>query len=160
MIPNMETITKEKAIKILHHKKISLFTVSDAKKLFGIENENTLHKLLQRLERAKIIQRITKGKYHFLLRETNDFQIANFLITPSYISLETALSFYGILSQFPYTITSVTPLKPKKIIYQQKEFQYTHIETKYFFGFEKKDSFLIAFPEKHSWTNFISSQKA
>lgn len=144
----MASISKEKAIKILHQKGISLLNIPDAKKIFGSKKENTLYKLLQRLEKAEVIERIAKGKYRFLLREVDDFALANFLLTPSYVSLESALSFYGILPQFPYAVTSVTPLKSKKMTYQEKEFEFSHLEKKYFFGFEKKDAFLIATPEK------------
>jgi len=144
----METISKDKAIKILHKKKISFFDITDAKKIFGIKKENTLYKLLQRLEKSDVVQRIVKGKYLFSFNEANDFELANFLVNPSYISLESALSFYGILPQFPYTITSVTPLKTKKIIYQDKEYEFSHLESKYFFGFVKRERFLIATPEK------------
>jgi predicted transcriptional regulator of viral defense system len=144
----MDAISRDKAIKILHQKRISFFDVADAKKIFGVKKENTLYKLLQRLEKSNVIGRITKGRYLFLFREYNDFELANFLIDPSYVSLESALSFYGILPQFPYTITSVTPLKSKKIIYQEKEYEFNHLEKKYFFGFIKKERFLIASPEK------------
>lgn len=144
----METISRDKAIRILHQKKISFFDIGDAKKIFALKKENTLYKLLQRLEKQKIIARIEKGKYLFLFRDHDDFELANFLVNPSYISLESALSFYGILPQFPYTITSVTPLKSKKIIFQEKEFEFSHLEGKYFFGFVKKEKFLIATPEK------------
>ena len=144
----METISKDKAIKIFHHKRISLFSVTDAKKIFKVKKENTLYKLLQRLEKSGVIKRIIKGKYLFTYREVGDFDLANFLVNPSYVSLESALSFYGILPQFPYTITSVTPLKSQKIIYQEKEYEFVHLESKYFFGFVKKDRFLIATPEK------------
>ncbi|HEK86257.1 MAG: type IV toxin-antitoxin system AbiEi family antitoxin domain-containing protein [Candidatus Saccharicenans sp.] len=78
----------------------------------------------------------------------NEFELANFLVNPSYISLESALSFYGILPQFPYPVTSLTPLKTKIINYQEKEYEYAHLESKYFWGFVKKDKFLIATPEK------------
>lgn len=144
----METISRDKAIRILHQKKIPFFDIGDAKKIFALKKENTLYKLLQRLEKQKIIVRIEKGKYLFLFRDYNDFELANFLVNPSYISLESALSFYGILPQFPYTITSVTPLKSKKIIFQEKEFEFSHLESKYFFGSVKKEKFLIATPEK------------
>lgn len=144
----METISKTKAMKILHQKKVNFFDVSDARKIFGIKKEKTLYEFLQRLEKAGIIERIVKGKYLFLFREVNDFELANFLVNPSYISLESALSFYGVLSQFPYTITSVTPLKTKKIVYRDKEYEFCHLESKYFFGFIKRDKFLIATPEK------------
>ena len=144
----METISKAKAIKILYQKRITFFEVADADKIFGIKKRKTLYELLRRLERAGVINRIIKGKYYFSLKEFNDFELANFLINPSYISLESALSFYGILSQFPYSIVSVTPLKSKKINYQGKEYEFAHLDSKYFFGFVKKDKFLIATPEK------------
>jgi len=144
----METITQIKAIKILSEKRIKFFDVNDAKKIFGVNKEKTLYEILRRLEKKGIIERIIKGKYAFLFAEFNDFELANFLVNPSYISLESALSFYGILSQFPYTITSVTLLKPRKVIYKEKEYEFCHLKNKFFFGFTKKNKFLIATPEK------------
>ena len=144
----MDTISKYKAIKILHQKRIRFFTLADAKKFFGQTKDNTLYKIIQRLEASEVIARISQGKYHFLLREVDDFELANFLMRPSCISLESALSFYGILPQFAYTITSVTPLKSKKIIYNDKEYEFAHLSKKYFFGFEKEKNFLLASPEK------------
>lgn len=144
----METININKAIHILHQKGISLFTVKDAKKIFRHKKENTLYKLLQRLENKNVVKRIKSGKYLFTFKEIPDYQLANFLVIPSYVSLESALSFYGILSQFPYTISSVTTQKNKTINYQDKEYEYNHIGTRYFFGITKKDNFLIASPEK------------
>lgn len=144
----MEPVSKTKAIKLLYQKKISFFDIGDAKRILRIKKDKTLYELLRRLEKSEVIERITKGKYYFPFRECNELELANFLVNPSYVSLESALSFYGILSQFPYTITAVTPLKTKKIIYKGKEYEFSHIESKYFFGFVKKDKFLIATPEK------------
>lgn len=144
----MESITTDKATKILYAKKVSLFSINDAKKVFKIEKDNTLYKLLQRLEKKDIIKRIENGKYLFSFIEVSDFEIANFLTSPSYISLESALSFYGILSQFPYTITSITSKKSKRVIYEDKEYEFMHIRSKYLYGFFKKNNFLIASPEK------------
>lgn len=144
----MESITTDKATKILYAKKVSLFSINDAKKVFNIEKDNTLYKLLQRLEKKDIIKRIENGKYLFSFIEVSDFEIANFSTSPSYISLESALSFYGILSQFPYTITSITSKKSKRVIYEDKEYEFMHIRSKYLYGFFKKNNFLIASPEK------------
>jgi len=144
----MESITIDKATKILYAKKVSLFSINDAKKVFNIEKDNTLYKLLQRLEKKDIIRRIENGKYLFSFIEVSDFEIANFLTSPSYISLESALSFYGIMSQFPYTITSITSKKSKRVIYEDKEYEFMHIRSKYLYGFFKKNNFLIASPEK------------
>ena len=107
---------------LIIQKKINLFSTNDAKKVFGVENNNTLYKILQRLKKKNIIRRVKNGKYLFAFSNVLGFEIANFLISPSYISLESALSFYGILSQSPYTITSITSRNSKRIIYKDKEY--------------------------------------
>jgi len=144
----METISRLEAIKILHQKKVTFFDVVDASKIFGLEKKKTLYVLLQRLEKDGVINRIVNGKYHFSFKDSHEFELANFLVNPSYVSLESALSYYGILPQFPYTVTSATPLKTKTIHYQDKEYEYSHLAGKYFWGFIKKDKFLLATPEK------------
>jgi predicted transcriptional regulator of viral defense system len=143
-----ERLNQTKIIGKLRQKEIALFTASDFKKIFRIKKENTAYKILERLTKKGIIKRLTKRKYLFTFLESDDFQIANFLYSPSYISLESALSFYGIITQFPYQITSVTPKKTKIIKTLNKEFSYSHIKPELFFGYEKKDKFLIALPEK------------
>lgn len=132
----------------LRQKEISLFTSSDFKKFFQIKKENTAYKILERLTEKGILKRLIKKKYLFAFSESDDFQTANFLYPPSYISLESALSFYGIITQFPYQITSVTPKKTRAIRTLSKEFSYSHIKPELFFGHEKKEKFLIAMPEK------------
>ena len=127
---------------------IKIFSFTDLKKLLKTHNDNTAYKFIQRLIEKKIVQRLKNGLYVYGVNFLDDFQIANFLCTPSYVSVESALSFYGILSQFPYTITSVTPKKSKKIIFNKKVFEYIHIEPKYFYGYIKQKNFLIACKEK------------
>ncbi len=141
-------LTIDTIIKKLKEKEISIFTSSDFKKIFKIKKENTAYKILERLTKKELFKRLTKRKYLFTLLESDDFQLANFLYSPSYISLESALSFYGIITQFPYQITSITPKKTKIIKTLNKEFSYSHIKPQLFFGYEKKDKFLIALPEK------------
>lgn len=89
-----------------------------------------------------------KRKYSFSL-----FQIANFIVEPSYISLESALSFYNLIPEAVYTTTSVTT-KPG---FEQKtpvgQFSFSYLKTEYFnFGFYRYDTggskFLIATPLK------------
>ncbi|MFH1435344.1 MAG: hypothetical protein ABIJ56_06475 [Pseudomonadota bacterium] len=139
---------QSEAIRILYRKKAALFDIAGAKKLFSVEKDNTLYKILQRLERKGVIVRLTSGKYRFAFREANEFETANFLLSPSYVSFESALSFHGVLAQFPYTITSATPLKSRKLVCEDREYEYSHIEKKYYFGFVRKDTLLVAEPEK------------
>jgi len=64
------------------------------------------------------------------------------------ISLESALSFYGLTTGFPYQITSLTPKKPKSFKVDGKEFIYSHLNPHLFWGYEKREDFLIAEREK------------
>ena len=144
----MERLSQTEIIKKLNSEELGLFTVSDIKKFFSIKKDNTAYKIIERLSKKGILKQLTKGKYLFSLLSSNDFQIANFLYSPSYISLETALSFYGIIAQFPYQITSITIKKTKTIETLNKEFSYFHIKRDLFLGYEKKENFLIALPEK------------
>ena len=141
-------LTQAAIIQELREREISLLTVSDFRKIFALKKDNTAYKIIQRLTKKGILKRLIKRKYLFSFGQTNDFQIANFLYPPSYISLESALSFYGIISQFPYQITSVTPKKTKMIKAGEKEFSYSHLKPELFFGYETKEDFLIALPEK------------
>ncbi|OGG16962.1 hypothetical protein A3D78_06620 [Candidatus Gottesmanbacteria bacterium RIFCSPHIGHO2_02_FULL_39_14] len=144
----MESYSSTDIMKILKEKELSYFSISDFGRLFNISNQNTLYKKIERLEKNGIIKKLIKGKYLFLFAPGNDFVTANFLYQPSYISLETALSFYGIITGFPYRITSITAKKTRHIIIGQKEYTYSHIDRDLYWGYEKKDEFVIAEKEK------------
>lgn len=146
----MSFISKIDFIKKFKEKNISLFSTPDVAKVFDIKSENTLKHLLRRLSQEQIIEVLNKGKYIFLQGRSDpaDFTIANFLLQPSYVSLESALSFYGLLDQFPYGITSVTAKKTREIKCRGKLYSYARIKKEYFSDFGKQDNFLIASPEK------------
>lgn len=144
----METYSTTDIIKTLGQKQIILFSLADFSRLFHITNQQTLYKKIQRLEAKNIIQKLIKGRYRFLLASINDFTLANWLYRPSYISLESALSFYGIITGFPYDITSITFKKSKRLDIEGKQFSFSQIAHHLFWGYEKKDNFLIADKEK------------
>ena len=144
----MESYYLTDIIKILKEKKIGYFTLNDFGRLFAVTNQNTLYKKIDRLEKKGIIKKLIKSKYFFLFADGNDFTTANFLYQPSYISLESALSFYGVITGFSYRITSLSPKKTRNITIGQKEYTYSHIGQNLFWGYEKKDDFIIAEPEK------------
>lgn len=144
----METLSTADIIKTLEKKDISLFTLADFSRLFGLKNRQTLYKIIQRLEKAGVIEKLIKGRYYYCFNLGPAFRTANFLYSPSYISLESALSIYGIITGFPYKITSITTQKSKLINADNREFQYSQIADKLFWGYELKDGFLLADKEK------------
>lgn len=135
-------------IKILKETKVKILSLSDLKKLLDIENDNTAYKIAEKLIGEKFLLRIKKGTYISTFNSPEDFELANALYVPSYISFESALSYYGILSQFPYSTTSVSPKKTKKITVEGKEYSYTQISRKLYWGFRREGQIIIASPEK------------
>lgn len=79
--------------------------------------------------------------------------IAKEIYSPSYISLEYALSIYGLIPERTADITSVTTKKTAEFENKLGTFIYQHIKENCFMGFiEKKDetglAYFIATPEK------------
>ena len=81
-------------------------------------------------------------------RLANLEQVANALITPSYLSFESALSRYGILSQIPATFTFATTRKTTTIRLGETEVVYRKLKASLFFGYVEVKGTLIAEPEK------------
>ena len=83
------------------------------------------------------------------LRETGLFRIANMLHVPSYVSLTSALSFHGISTQqLPHRIESVTTKRAYSRSVGMMEFAFSAVRADLYSGFELRDSFFIATPEK------------
>lgn len=143
----MESLSNLKILQRLNSFPSPFFTAVDFLRLFP-SKKNTLYDRLKRLKKNKVIKELRKSNYLILGKKYSDFEIANRLCLPSYISLESALSFYGIITGFPYQITSVTPKKTRSVHFEEKEFIFHHIDPALFFGFEKKESFIIADLEK------------
>lgn len=66
------------------------------------------------------------------------FYFANRIYRPSYISLHTALSFYGIIPEAVVQITSVTSLKTASFTNDFGEYSYKSIKENLMFGYELK----------------------
>ena len=73
-------------------------------------------------------------------RQVPDFSryIANRIYAPSYISLHSALSFYGMIPEEVVQLTSVTTLKTAKFENDFGTFHYQNVKTPLFFGYELK----------------------
>ena len=64
--------------------------------------------------------------------------VANRIYSPSYISLHSALSFYGMIPEEVVQITSVTTLKTAKFQNTFGTFHYQNLKTNLYFGYEIK----------------------
>ena len=88
-----------------------------------------------------------KGKPDFA------FYFANRIYRPSYISLHTALAFYGLIPEAVTQVTSVTPLKTAFFINHMGDYSYKTIKKELMFGYilkplAKNMTLQMADPEK------------
>ncbi|MFH2061876.1 MAG: hypothetical protein ABIJ43_02735 [Candidatus Beckwithbacteria bacterium] len=124
------------------------FTSGELRQLLEVESARTLENIIHKLIQEKVLVSLEKGKYLVLNQQASDFEIAQFLYQPSYVSFESALNYHGALSQFPMEITSVTTKKRVSKQFDDKIFSYAKIKISLFTGYYKVDDFLMAFPEK------------
>jgi len=124
-----------------------------------IRNKASFSSIIKNLISSKILLRLEKDKYLVNNRSVDLFNLANLLYSPSYISFETALNFYGILSQFPYELSSATSRKTAEKKINDQQYSYTHLKPDLFFGFVKKNGILIANPEKALLDQIYLAQK-
>ncbi|TSC62670.1 MAG: hypothetical protein Greene041614_332 [Parcubacteria group bacterium Greene0416_14] len=69
------------------------------------------------------------------LSEKTLFLIANHLYTPSYVSFESALSYYGLIPEGVYSITSACGKKTSRFHTPIAEFVYQRIKPQLLFGY-------------------------
>jgi len=120
------------------------------------------------LEKKGDIIRVKKGLYvinplllqNLLCKEL----IANHLYQQSYVSFETALSYYGLIPERVYTIKSASIKRSKSFSNRIGNFQYIQIDQVYFSVGVRSEivnnnySFLIACPEKALCDLIVSSK--
>jgi len=136
------------ALQILQKTGKRIFTLPEIKNLLDIEKDNSAYKKVESLIRDGVLTKTIKGIYYLSSKPPADFELANYLYQPSYISLSSALNYYEILIQVPYEIFSVTARLTRRVEVNNKLFSYRHISPAYFFGYQKEQDFLIAEPEK------------
>lgn len=81
------------------------------------------------------------------------FCIANNLKSASYVSLQSALAWYGLIPEFAPVVTSVTTGRPQTIETPMGRFDFRHIHKSFFWGYQQVEltagqTAFIARPEK------------
>jgi predicted transcriptional regulator of viral defense system len=133
-------------------KRLPAFNLNDVRKLDpGFHRQQLSYWL------AKDLIKSLAGGYYILANQTVDeqyiFTLANTIYQPSYISLESALAYYGVI---PESVLGVTSVSSRKTIRYQSawgEFKYRSVKPVYMFGYlvveaEQKRKYTIARLEK------------
>lgn len=132
-------------------KDFTIFSLTDIKRI----DYNFHRRRLNEWQDKGYISKVIKGYYIFSdlkIDEKIIFEIANRVYSPSYISFEMALSYYGLIPENVYSVTSASTRRTYVFKTKIGEFTYRTIRPKLFFGYEivqyDNKSFKIAASEK------------
>lgn len=112
-----------------------VFSINDIKKI----DETFYRARLNEWQNKGYIKKVIKGFYIFSDLEISEnilFLIANKIYSPSYISLESAFSYYNIIPEGVYSVTSITTRKTFKPAGNFTSFKYKKIKEEFFFGYK------------------------
>jgi hypothetical protein len=114
-----------------------------------------------------ILQQIKRGLYiagsGITSVKPDPFLLANHLLGPSYVSLESALSYHGLIPERVYEITSVTIKAKRSFETPLGVYSYTRLPLPYYtYGIRSVEAdsqhrFLIASPEKALFDKIITT---
>ena len=116
-----------------------------------------IRRQLDRWVKAGRVLRLRRGVYMlaapYARQSAHPFRIANALKRASYVSLQSALSHYGMIPEYVPVVTSVTTRRPETVETALGRFQYRHVKPCLLNGFSDMEiapgqSALLASPEK------------
>lgn len=114
-------------------------------------NITTASKILARLRDAKLINKILRNLWSLDLN-LDPLTLPEYLTfpLPSYISMQTALFYHGMISQIPETIYVISLDRTKQYITPMGKISVHHIDPNLFFGFDvvENTNIKLASPEK------------
>jgi len=118
---------------------------------------SSIRKQLSRWVSKGMLMQLKRGVYAVSIpyaeKEPHPFLIANMIKKASYISMQSALQFYGLIPEYVPVVTSVTTGRPRIIDSKAGRYQYRHLKRNLFWGYQdieivKGTGVFIALPEK------------
>lgn len=113
----------EETAQLLKKTGLEVFTSGELRRLLSV-SAPTISKMLMRKERDGRVVRLKRGLYRLTEVEVNEYLLANKIYSPSYVSLETALSYYGVIPESVYVVISVTTKPTRSFEVEGKRFLY------------------------------------
>jgi len=123
----------------LKKNKVSLFSLRDVENLFPKKKIKSLKNNLGRWVKMGFFFKLKRNLYEFVEPGVElyipDVYIANKLYSPSYVSLETALSIYGLIPDVAMGVTSMTTRSTREFKNKHGAFSYRNCQKKAFTGY-------------------------
>ena len=142
----MANITQK--LKILTESKKTVFRTKNLQSLWDEDYRNTVI-YAKRMVVKGLILKLAKG-YYVLNKEYSVYELANLIISPSYVSFNSALLFNGVCFQVSNTVHSVSLLNYQKEV-GDRVYKYQSMKKDLFFnaeGIDSKNNVSIASPER------------
>lgn len=138
---------------LLLKSKQQLFHTHDLALLWGIENRDTLRMTISRYIKKGILTPIIKGVYSTIpVDQIDRYKLGAVLINKfCYISCETVLFVEGVINQFIYPITYVSPVSLRINNDDYIRFSYRQLKSEFLLnpeGVRKENGYLIATKER------------
>jgi len=135
----------------LRKQAVGVFSPQDLQHLFGA-SEISLRFLLTRAVKRGDVLKFRRALYGLAAHPPSELEVANQLYRPSYLSFTFALSYYHIIPETVYAITSATPRTTATFTVLEKQFVYHRIKRVAFTGYiaerVNNRTIWIAEPEK------------
>lgn len=131
----------------LAHQDQDFLTFPALQRLAGL-GEGAARKAMLRLEEKGYVTRVGRSLYANRLGHPTLEALAMILGAPCYISFESALQHYGILSQMPLVLTCASTSRSERRQTPLGEILFHRLRPTLFFGFRTEDNILWAEPEK------------
>ncbi len=126
---------------------ILVFNPIETSNILGEPRENT-YRILSRMVKKGLLVRLEKGRYISSqeLEERDIYEMACYIVEPSYLSLWSGLHHYGYTTQVPRDICLMVATPRSSLIVQNQPIRF--VKTKHFFGYKKEGRCVIAETEK------------
>lgn len=133
-------MTYNKFLTVIRKNRHYIFSPNDIFKYFSGSTNKTMQNQLQSWTNKGLLLRLKNGVYKIQFPEGGpdipDLYIANKIYEPSYVSLETALSFYSIIPEVAAQVVSVTSRQTKLFRNKIGSFKYVSCKNDVYFGYK------------------------
>lgn len=137
--------------KTLRQRGLRLFSPLELERVLGVSSIAARF-LVHRYAKRGALLKIRNGLYSLADQPPSELATANRLYEPSYLSFEFALSYYHLIPEATYVITSATPRPTRTLLAVGKTFEYHRLKKSVFTGYEPirigGETILMATPEK------------
>jgi predicted transcriptional regulator of viral defense system len=122
---------------------LSVFTARDVSRLTG----KSLAYAYLFVSKSRLVERVEKGLY--AVPGTDPFEIASSIMSPAYISLASAFSYYRLITQLPMKIKIVSNRRHRPIKNVGGfDVEFRHVKKSMMYGYYRKSNVVIAYVEK------------